>query len=450
MDDDRSLENTMLLQDVVVLVVAGLLGYALHTFIADRVTFLHEPVSPRDYVHLVLIFVPAWAWCSERFELHRVRIVTGRALELFRSLLWTQAWGTVAISVLLVAAQVPINRALLVLFLACSTLLLLLAKVAQRRWARQRRGEALALVVGGPGGQEAQATAEMSHLRGRQVETTPSVDAPALRERLRMGGVDEVVMASSVPADQLTALLEACNEAGVPAWVRMGGLTSAPVPPRAEMLGSTVYLAYDRRNSDPMAVLVKSIIDRTAAAVALALLAPFLAVLAALVKLTSPGPILFTQDRGGLNGRPFRMLKFRTMRVGAERERDGLLALNEMDGPVFKIENDPRVTRFGSFLRRTSLDELPQLLNVLLGHMSLVGPRPLPVSETQGLHGPFRRRLSMRPGLTCLWQIRGRSDLSFQEWMALDLQYVDGWSLGLDLAILMRTLPALLSGRGAR
>jgi exopolysaccharide biosynthesis polyprenyl glycosylphosphotransferase len=449
-DDDRSLENTILLQDLVLLVASGLLAYFLRSIMAQHVSFLKDPVSPTDYVHLVLIFVPAWAWCSERFELHRVRIVTGRALELFRALVWTQAWGAVAISVLLVAAQVPLNRSLLALFLACSTVLLLFGKVAQRGWARRRRGEALALVVGGPGGQEAHAVAEQSHLRGRQVETVDTADAGVLRERLRQGGVDEVVVAGSLPPDRLMGLLEACNEAGVPAWVRMGGLTATPVPPRAEMLGTTVYLAYDRRDADPLSILVKGVVDRTVAAAALLLLAPVLAVLAALVKLTSPGPVFFAQQRGGLNGRPFRMLKFRTMRVGAEEERAALLARNEMDGPVFKIDNDPRVTRFGRFLRRTSLDEFPQLFNVLMGHMSLVGPRPLPVVETQGLHGPFRRRLSMRPGLTCLWQIRGRSDLSFQEWMALDLQYVDGWSLGLDFAIVMRTVPALLSGKGAR
>jgi lipopolysaccharide/colanic/teichoic acid biosynthesis glycosyltransferase len=265
-----------------------------------------------------------------------------------------------------------------------------------------------------------------------------------------MGGVDEVGVAGNLPAERLMSLVDVCNETGLPAWVRMGGLTAAPVPPRAEMVGTTVYLAYHRRDRDPLSVLVKGVVDRTVAAAALVVLAPVLGLLAALVKLSSPGPVLFKQLRGGLNGRPFRMLKFRTMRDGAERQRDELLALNEMDGPVFKIENDPRVTALGRFLRRTSLDELPQLWNVLLGHMSLVGPRPLPVGETQGLHGPFRRRLSMRPGLTCLWQIRGRNDLSFQEWMALDLQYVDGWSLGLDFAILMRTVPALLSGKGAR
>src|SRR5712691_1865367 len=439
----------MLLQDVALLVLSGLLAYFLRAVISAHVSFLREPVAPREYLHLGLIFVPAWAWCSERFELHRVRVVTGRALELFRALVWTQAWGAVAISVLLVAAQVPLNRSLLALFLASSTVLLLIGKVAQRVWARRKRGEALALVVGG-GAQELHAVAEQSHLRGRQVETIPTSEGGALRERLRLGGVDEVVVAGSLPADQHMGLLEACNEAGMPAWVRLGGLTATPVPPRAEMLGTTVYLAYDRREADPLSILVKGVVDRTAAAAALVLLAPVLLVLAALVKATSRGPVLFMQERGGLNGRPFRMLKFRTMRVGAEQERERLLALNQMDGPVFKIENDPRVTRFGRFLRRSSLDELPQLFNVLLGHMSLVGPRPLPVGETQGLHGPFRRRLSVRPGLTCLWQIRGRNDLSFQEWMALDLQYVDGWSLGLDLAILLRTVPALLSGRGAR
>jgi lipopolysaccharide/colanic/teichoic acid biosynthesis glycosyltransferase len=144
------------------------------------------------------------------------------------------------------------------------------------------------------------------------------------------------------------------------------------------------------------------------------------------------------------------MLKFRTMRVGAEAERAALLALNEMDGPVFKLTNDPRVTRFGRLLRRFSLDELPQLLNVVAGQMSLVGPRPLPVEETAALTGEHRRRLSMRPGLTCLWQVGGRSDLAFKEWMALDLDYVDRWSLGLDVAILLRTIPAILKGRGAR
>jgi lipopolysaccharide/colanic/teichoic acid biosynthesis glycosyltransferase len=173
-------------------------------------------------------------------------------------------------------------------------------------------------------------------------------------------------------------------------------------------------------------------------------------VIAFLVRVTSRGPALFIQPRGGQNGRPFPMLKFRTMLEGAEADRDRLLGANEMDGPVFKLTDDPRVTGLGRILRRTSLDELPQLLNVLAGQMSIVGPRPLPLVETRELTGSDRRRLSMRPGLTCLWQVSGRNDLTFREWMALDLQYVDNWSLTVDLAILVRTIPALLSGRGAR
>jgi lipopolysaccharide/colanic/teichoic acid biosynthesis glycosyltransferase len=161
-------------------------------------------------------------------------------------------------------------------------------------------------------------------------------------------------------------------------------------------------------------------------------------------------PVLYVQRRGGLYGHPFPMLKFRTMRNGAERERDTLSELNEMDGPVFKMRNDPRVTPLGRILRRSSLDELPQLFNVLAGQMSVVGPRPLPLEETCALAGRHRRRLSIRPGLTCLWQVSGRSDLTFAEWMALDLEYVDRWTLWLDVAILLRTIPAIVSRRGAR
>jgi exopolysaccharide biosynthesis polyprenyl glycosylphosphotransferase len=449
-DDDRSLENTILVQDVALLVAAGLLAFFLHSRIATRLPFLREPVSPRDYVHLMLVFVPAWAWSAERFELHRMRTVTGQALALMRALVWTQAWGAVAITVILVAAQVPLNRSLIALFLFCSTLLLLSAKFAQRRWARGRRGEALSLVLSDGGRREADACAEMNYLRGRRVESMHGADAVVLRERLRLGGVDEVVVAGTMPQESLGQVLDAGQEAGVPVWVRLSNLDAGPARPRAELVGTAVYLAYDRRRTDLVAVVLKGILDRVLAAVALAVLAPVFLLVAVLVKLTSRGPVLFVQERGGLNGRPFRMLKFRTMREGAEHERDQLLALNEMDGPVFKVHHDPRITRVGALLRRTSLDELPQLVNVFLGQMSLVGPRPLPVQETQGLCGPYRRRLSVRPGLTCLWQVRGRNDLSFQEWMVLDLQYVDAWSLGLDFTILMRTVPALLSGKGAR
>jgi len=262
--------------------------------------------------------------------------------------------------------------------------------------------------------------------------------------------VDEVVLPGELERERLRGLVAACEEVGVPALVRLDRVGPTLARPRAEMLGATLYLSYQRHEPDRPSLLIKGLLDRTLAAAGLIMTAPLMLVVAVLVKLTSRGPVLFVQRRGGLNGRPFPMLKFRTMREGAEKERQALLAANEMDGPVFKIANDPRVTPIGRLLRRTSIDELPQLLNVVAGHMSLVGPRPLPIVETRDLVGPFRRRLSMKPGLTCLWQVSGRNELGFEEWMTMDLEYVDNWSLGLDLALLLRTLPAMLSGRGAR
>ncbi|MEO6875011.1 MAG: sugar transferase, partial [Opitutaceae bacterium] len=170
------------------------------------------------------------------------------------------------------------------------------------------------------------------------------------------------------------------------------------------------------------------------------------------VKLTSPGPAIYRQIRAGLNGRPFPMLKFRSMTSHAESQQAELAARNEMRGPVFKVANDPRVTPLGRFLRRHSLDELPQLWNVLRGEMSLVGPRPLPVEEVIRFDNDTdRRRLSVKPGLTCLWQISGRNDIAdFADWVRLDLAYIDQWSLWLDFKILLATIPAALFGRGAR
>ena len=176
---------------------------------------------------------------------------------------------------------------------------------------------------------------------------------------------------------------------------------------------------------------------------------PAIAVAAVLVKLDSPGPVFHRAVRVGRGGRKFTFLKLRSMQRDAEELRGLLLHLNEAQGPAFKLTNDPRVTRVGRLLRKTSLDELPQLLHVVEGHMSLVGPRPPFPEEVERYEPWMLRRLAVRPGLTCLWQIRGRSDLSFDEWMRLDLEYVDRLSFGLDVRILLLTVPAVVSGRGA-
>ncbi len=262
--------------------------------------------------------------------------------------------------------------------------------------------------------------------------------------------VDEVIFAIRLSAmDQYRTLLKICETVGVnililiedqfPRFSRIdiGKLLDRPF----------LYLASTPVNE--MGSWTKAILDRSIALMVLAITLPFLVVVGLLVKLTSPGPILFVQDRTGLNGRRFRMYKFRTMTQDALEKKAHLEQMNEMDGPVFKIKNDPRITPLGLWLRKYSLDELPQLLNVLKGDMSLVGPRPLPCEEADRIHGMQRRRFSVKPGLTCIWQVSGRNQLSYEEWMNLDLQYVDRWSLRLDLEILLKTPAAVFSSKGA-
>jgi exopolysaccharide biosynthesis polyprenyl glycosylphosphotransferase len=193
----------------------------------------------------------------------------------------------------------------------------------------------------------------------------------------------------------------------------------------------------------------KRLMDIALSFALLVVLSPLLITTALAIKLTSPGPILFIQPRVGMNKRSFKLLKFRSMYIDAEKRRQELAHLNEMDGPVFKIRNDPRVTPIGRFIRKWSIDELPQLVNVLTGQISLVGPRPPLLDEVNRYEWLYRKRLSIKPGVTCLWQISGRNNITFQKWMELDQHYIDNWSIWLDIKILAKTIPAVLLRRGA-
>jgi exopolysaccharide biosynthesis polyprenyl glycosylphosphotransferase len=196
--------------------------------------------------------------------------------------------------------------------------------------------------------------------------------------------------------------------------------------------------------------LVKRCIDFSLSLVLIIILFPLFLVTCILIKATSRGPVIFVQERVGLNKRRFSLFKFRTMFEGAEKKQAELEHLNELSGPVFKIKDDPRITPLGRFLRKISIDEMPQLFNVLKGDMSLVGPRPLPVRDYEGFdQDGHRRRFSVHPGITCLWQINGRSDLPFEKWMELDMEYIDNWSLLLDLKVLIKTIPSVIKGSGA-
>src|SRR5262249_38782628 len=182
---------------------------------------------------------------------------------------------------------------------------------------------------------------------------------------------------------------------------------------------------------------------------ALAILSPLMIGVALVIKLTSRGPILFKQERVGIHGRAFNMLKFRSMVINAEELKARLMAQNEQSGPVVKMKRDPRVTAIGRFIRKFSVDERPQLINILRGEMSIVGPRPPVPQEVAKYEAWQRRRLSVRPGLTCVWQVSGRNQISFEEWMYLDMQYIDHWSLAQDFELILKTVPVVLTGRGA-
>jgi len=265
--------------------------------------------------------------------------------------------------------------------------------------------------------------------------------------------VGRVLLAfSHIELNVVQKAIEACELEGVEAWLCADFIRTSIARPTYELLASRPMLVFRTTPDISWALLVKGALDRMLAALGLLLLSPLLLVIAAAIKLTSPGPAIFKQKRAGRHGRPFTMYKFRSMNTNAEMQRAELIAYNVMSGPVFKLESDPRITPFGRFIRKTSLDELPQLLNVLRGDMSLVGPRPLPVYEVEQFESAsHRRRLSMRPGLTCLWQVRGRNSVTdFADWVRMDLEYIDNWSLALDLWILLRTVPVVLFGLGAK
>jgi len=271
-----------------------------------------------------------------------------------------------------------------------------------------------------------------------------------LRDILHEQVIDEVVFA--VSKDQLDNLQEAfliCEEEGVKTRLVLSFFPHLISKVHLERMGEWPLLTFSTTPLNEDLLLLKRVVDFGMALVFLAVLSPLLLLVALAVKLTSRGPVFHHQMRSGLGGRKFRLFKFRSMRADAETMRGGLEPLNEMDGPVFKIRNDPRLTPLGRFMRRFSLDELPQLVNILKGEMSFVGPRP-PLPEEVERYEPWqRRRLRMQPGLTCLWALAGRNQLNFERWMELDLEYIDNWSPALDWKILLKTIPVVLLGRGA-
>ena len=424
-----------------------------------------------EYTVLLVVALPIWLGLAARLGLHDMVDRSWSHRRLLRRVVELHVLGFVVLATLLYATQIVVNRSLVALFLINSMGAMFLARALVVTWTRfryQRGGARRRLLLVGDFEGPLLAFVEQAE----QADYAPLVvgylspdetDAPAeagidhlgsladLEQVLHDKPIDQVLFFRPFDrADQLEDALLACDTVGTPAMLAVDVGLPTGVPPRLTMIHERPFAELEARSRRPDMLVIKHLVDFVLAFVGLLLLSPLLLVVAVAIAVTMGRPIFFAQKRAGIRGRPFQMLKFRTMVADADAKKKELLDQNEMTGPVFKIEDDPRITRLGRVLRKTSIDELPQLFHVLTGAMSLVGPRPLPLDEQQQIRGWHRRRLAMRPGITGLWQVSGRSDIGFERWMELDLEYVDSWSLWLDLRILLRTIPVVLLQRGAR
>ncbi len=357
--------------------------------------------------------------------------------------------------------QSEVSRAALGMFFVLSTLLLSARTVIFHEWLKQRGSRVhlrqYILLCGLKKDRENWKQRFLSQ-PGKNFEIKAEFDLreeglQRFVETLHDETIDIVVFSldeNIIP--QVREALLACEAEGVEAWVSADFIQTLFTHVQFDQFAGQPLLIYRTVPAISWALVIKRAMDIVGSFVFLVLASLPMAIIAILVRSTSPGPIIFSQARSGLHGRPFHMYKFRSMVTNAEQARAELESMNEMAGPVFKVKNDPRVTPLGRWLRKTSMDELPQLWNVMRGEMSLVGPRPLPLYETANFGDiSQRRRMSMRPGLSCLWQVRGRNQITdFKDWVRLDLEYIDRWTLWLDVEILIRTVPVVLFGWGAK
>lgn len=376
-------------------------------------------------------------------------------------LMWGCIWLTAFLVFVLFLTREQLARSVIILSGVISFVVVFLKEELTRRWMQSKMGQAQfrkRLVLVGSAEDTARLRGELVRNARYDVEILGELDLnqnPVMRlvELLHEHSANGVVVTGThLFFGEIEKTIQACELEGVEVWLLADFFKTQISQTTLDDFYGRPMLVFRSAPEASWQGLAKQVMDFFGALGLLILASPLLVTVVALIKLTSKGPVLFKQQRSGLNGRPFTMLKFRSMVTDAEQRQDELAALNEMSGPVFKIANDPRITPVGRYLRRYSIDELPQLINVVCGEMSLVGPRPLPVHEVKRFDDlSHRRRLSVKPGLTCLWQISGRNEVrDFKDWVRLDLEYIDNWSFWLDLKILIRTIPVVFAGTGAR
>ena len=448
--------------DGILMVASFWLAHAMRFFGGDSLFFGNKHIGPfSDFQWLLFVILPFGPIVLELqgFYTHPMHKTVGKSLtQIARAIFWLGI--LIAVCAYFLRLDVP-SRVVMPLFVIITTgALLIRERISLIRYKERAKREDLrerVVLAGTPDDIHqlrhsftAEQIMEIQVVDEIDLETQPTED---LIQALHEHSVNRVIFAGGHShMVRLQEAIAACEIEGVEAWLAADFIRTSIARPDFDVFGTRPMLVFRTTPDLTWALMVKGLTDRVGAILGMILFSWLFVLIAIGIKLTSPGPILFRQKRAGKNGKPFTMFKFRSMSTDAEMRQAELAAYNQMQGPVFKIEKDPRVTQFGKFLRRSSLDEFPQLFNVLKGEMSLVGPRPLPIYEVeQFAETAQRRRLSMKPGLTCLWQVTGRNRIkSFEDWVKLDLQYIDNWSLWLDLQILLRTIPVVALGFGAR
>lgn len=421
-----------------------------------------QPIRPfHEFLWVIAIVVPFTPVVLEMHGFYN-HPLQKKLKDSLRQLTQTGVWmGLIIGGCIIFFKWVADSRAVLLLFAMSSAALLLIKEAVLKAWMRrqiQLGNLRIRVVLAGTDSDIEAVWEQLPQTSRDQMEVVGQIDltenpAERLAELFRERNVERVILAAEHLRFKLVEeAIRACETEGVEAWLSTDFLRTDHAKPKFDVLGGLPMLVFRMTPEDYWALLAKNVLDRVLALGVLILSSPIWLFAYVGIRRSSPGPVIFRQERGGRYGKPFMMYKFRTMCLDAEAQQRAIGQQNEQDGPAFKMSDDPRVFEFGRFLRKMSIDELPQLINVLKGEMSLVGPRPLPVYEVERIEkSAQRRRLSVKPGLTCLWQVSGRSKITkFDEWVALDLKYIDNWTLWMDFRILWRTIPVVLKGSGAQ
>jgi exopolysaccharide biosynthesis polyprenyl glycosylphosphotransferase len=457
------------ISDLILLAISFEIAYLIRSHLPEMTLFY---LPPGVAAGLLLIAVVLWGSTGMAMGVYR-RLESFAARRVVRNTIYQSFWLAVALATAIYLFKLgEISRTFIAFFLLVNLLFQtayrLSAGKMRRLLQRDFDGHSHFLIVGtGPKAIEVARLIERSEEHGVRVlgfvnesegkapeakifHRYPVRTLEELPRMLEEHVIDEVIFAVSKGSlDRMEDILLSCEEQGVKTRVVVDFFPQIRSEISLDLLGDLPLLTFSTTPENEYLLFLKRVVDLLLVVILLTLGAPVMILTAILVKFSSPGPIIFRQLRCGLNGRKFFLYKFRSMSQDADLQQHEVAHLNEMDGPVFKSRLDPRVTPVGRLLRKLSLDEVPQLFNILKGDMSFVGPRPPLPQEVTRYEKWQRRRLRMKPGLTCLWALEGRNQLNFARWMSLDMEYIDHWSLSLDFKILLRTIPRVLSGRGA-